>query len=189
MVISKTLDQDSKSLNAFLIDKNTPGLSVNKILSNQNGLNLFEIEFKQVNVTSESLLGVLGSGFDISNRLLENSRYLIGALCVGLLKNLYKETIEYTISTRRFGKSLAEFPLIKNKIANIEAKLYTMESMTYLTAGILDSYQTPDVGCESALTKIFCTEAVKSCANECLDIMSMGAYGNLDKLKKSIYKI
>jgi len=59
-----------------------------------------------------------------------------------------------------------------------------MESMTYFTAGIIDSYEIPDVGSESALTKIFCTEQLKVCIDNCLEILGMGAYKNLDEFKR-----
>ncbi|CAF0875016.1 unnamed protein product [Brachionus calyciflorus] len=177
-------DNGENSLNAFLIPKNTPGVSIEKVLDNKNGLNLYEINFREVKVSQENLLGANGNGFEISTKMLENSRHLIGAICTGLLKDLYRETIEFAIKTRRFGKGLSELPLVKDRIATIEQKLYTMESMTFLTAGICDSYQMPDIGSESALTKIYCTESLKECISHCLDIMAMGQFKTLDKIQQ-----
>ena len=54
--------------------------------------------------------------------------------------------------------------------------------MVYMTAGIVDSYEIPDVGFESALTKIYCTESLKSCVDSCLQILAMGAYTKLDEV-------
>jgi acyl-CoA dehydrogenase family protein 9 len=190
IVISKTLntlddDEDSKkSLNAFLIDANTDGIKINKKISNQNGLNLYEIEFKNVKIGNECLLGTHGSGFEISNKIIENSRYLVGAICISILKDFFKETINYCINNRRFGKSLCEFSIIKERLAYVETSLYTMESMTYMTAGIVDSYEQPDVGIEAALTKIFCTESLMTSINECIKIMSMHGLTSLDELKQ-----
>lgn len=59
-----------------------------------------------------------------------------------------------------------------------------MESMVYLTAGISDSYQQADIGCESALTKVYCTETMRYCADQCLDILAMASYTKLDQLKQ-----
>ncbi len=50
-----------------------------------------------------------------------------------------------------------------------------------MTAGIVDSYEYPDITCESALTKIYCTESLKKCVNSCLEIMAMGYYAKLDE--------
>lgn len=55
--------------------------------------------------------------------------------------------------------------------------------MTYMTAGIQDSYELPDIGLESALTKIYCTENLKSSIDSCLEILAMGAYSKLDEIQ------
>ena len=54
-----------------------------------------------------------------------------------------------------------------------------------MTAGIIDSYEIPDIGCETALTKIYCTEMMRSCVNNCLDILSMSSYSKLSELEAS----
>lgn len=192
IVVSKTDnpkqwdDNDSKkNLNVFVIDANTSGIKFNKKYSSQTGLNLYEIEFDNVKVGNDCLLGELNSGFEITSKIIENSRYLVGAICVAILKDFLKETVAYCMKTRRFDKSIAEYSSIKERLAHIETSLYTMESMTYLTAGIVDSYQHADVGVESALTKIFCTETLKTSINECLKIMSMSGITNLNKMRQN----
>lgn len=97
-------------------------------------------------------------------------------MCLGLSKDLFKQTVEFVCESRRFGKALSEHSIIKDKIARIECDLYTMESMIYMTAGIQDSYQQADIACESALTKIYCTETMRKIVNECLDILAMSQY-------------
>ncbi len=89
VVFAKTenLSTDLKSnntLNAFLVDKNTRGLTIKKQLKNYNGLNLYEIEFNNVELSSDCLLGSTASGHEISNKISENSYYFVGALCIGL---------------------------------------------------------------------------------------------------------
>lgn len=180
--MNETGEKDT-SLSAFLIDSSIPGVTFTKQLTNFNGLNLYEINFENVKLTATDLLGIEGSGHDISTKLCESSRYLVGALSVGLLKDLYKTTVDFVINSRRFNKSLSEFEFVKDRIADIETKLYTMESMVYMTAGIIDSYEKPDVGCETALTKIYCTETVRECVTSCLDLMAMGSYSKLSELQ------
>jgi acyl-CoA dehydrogenase family protein 9 len=51
------------------------------------------------------------------------------------------------------------------------AMTYAMESMSYLTAGTLDSYQYPDCSVEAAMVKVFSSEAGWDCASECLQIL------------------
>ncbi len=54
---------------------------------------------------------------------------------LGLIKNLFEKTIKFVIDSRRFDRSLTEFQMIRSRICDIERKIYTMESMIYMTAG------------------------------------------------------
>lgn len=146
-------------------------------------MSLYEVDFKDVKVNaSESVLGAIGAGHEIANRMMDEARFLVGAVCVGMLKKIYKQTIDYCIWSKRFDKSLTDHLAIKNRIASIETRLYVMESVVYLTAGIIDSYQTPDISLESSLAKIICTENLRHCLSDCNDIMAMGVYNNSDLL-------
>lgn len=133
VVFSKTNtgkdDENQSELNAFLVEKNTPGVTVKKQLTNYSGLNLYELEFRDVRIPAQCLLGTNGAGHEIANKIVENSRYLVGSLCVGLVKNLFEKTVNYVINSRRFERSISEFQMIKDRISDIERKIYSMESM------------------------------------------------------------
>ena len=65
--------------------------------------------------------------------------------------------------------------LIQKRLFHMEIDTYTMESMTYLTSGILDSFSMPVISIESALTKIFATDRLYRVANDCLEIFGVEA--------------
>ena len=181
VVFCKTLDKMDKnlaSLSVFLVDKNTEGVSVKKKFPESQEFDLYEIEFNNVKVSRSSLLGSLETGFDIATKLTENAYHLVGALCVGMLKTSLRDVVDFCINTKRFDKSLSEFTIIKERISDIDCRLYAMESMVYMTAGIIDSFEIADIGCESALTKIFCTESLKWGLEECLKIFATAAYSD-----------
>ena len=119
--------EQNTSLNAFLIEASTPGVVLKKQLSNFNGLNLYELECQNVKLTDDQLLGVDGSGHDIAAKLFETSRYMVGAICLGLIKDLFQKTVEFAINSRRFNKSISEFEIIKLRLSEIETTIYTME--------------------------------------------------------------
>ena len=183
------LEKDVSVLNAFLVEKNAPGVSMKKMISSSRELDLYEIEFDNVKVNaSSSLLGNSGAGLDIANKLIESAYHFVGAVCVGMLKTILRETVDFCINTKRFGKSLSEFPTIKERISELDSRIYAMESMVYLTAGTIDSFEIVDIGCESALTKIFCTESLKWGINQCMQIRATSALNNGDEetsLKKN----
>jgi acyl-CoA dehydrogenase family protein 9 len=72
----------------------------------------------------------------------------------GVLKKLIGWTAEHAINRQQFGKPLTEFELIQEKFAKIMCLTYAVESMTYLTAGILDTYENPDCAVEAAVVKV-----------------------------------
>jgi acyl-CoA dehydrogenase family member 9 len=183
------LDKDVASLSAFLIEKNTEGVVMKKKFSDSQEFDIYEVEFNNVKANSSSLLGSLGAGFDIATKLIENSYHLVGALCVGILKTALRDTVDFCINTKRFGKSISEYTIVKERISDIDTRIYSMESMVYHCAGIIDSFEIADIGCESALTKIFCTESLKWGLDECLKIMATAAYSSEQdelKLKKNM---
>ncbi len=59
--------------------------------------------------------------------------------------------------------------------------------MVYLTAGIADSYQEPDIGLESAITKLYCTDSLRISVDQCLAIIAMGEYSNILDQKTQSY--
>jgi alkylation response protein AidB-like acyl-CoA dehydrogenase len=133
------IEEENDTLNAFLVESNTPGLTVKKQLTNFNGLNLYEIELQDVRISNEGLLGNMSSGHEISNKIVENSRHFVGSLCLGMLKDLFENTIKFIVDSRRFDCSLTEFQMIKDRVCDIERNIYVMESKEILTEIFLSS--------------------------------------------------
>lgn len=73
---------------------------------------------------------------------------------VGILKKLLGWTVEHANTRVQFGKTLKEFEMIQEKFAKMACTVYAMESMAYLTAGMLDAYDEPDCAMEAAMVKV-----------------------------------
>jgi acyl-CoA dehydrogenase family protein 9 len=176
-------NEENFDISAFLVERSAildGALKLIKQLDLVNGISLYEIEFNNVSVPLSSQLGSAPDiGYQLTTNLYENSRHLIGAICVGILKDLYRTTIEHSINNIQFERSICEFQMIKERLCKVESRIYAMESMTYLTAGIVDGFEIPDVALESAITKIYCTEALKKSVDDCIQILAMSAYKKL----------
>jgi acyl-CoA dehydrogenase family protein 9 len=189
VIVSEHENQDENfEISSFIIEKNQildGELKFNKQLDVANGLSLYEVVFNNVSVPlNEAKLGTtLDTGYQITTNLYENSRHYVGAVSIGLLKDLYRTTIEHSINNMQFNRSISEFQMIKERLCKIESRIFAMESMTYLTAGIVDSYEIPDIALEGALTKIYCTEALKASVNDCIQILAMSKYKNLTDIQ------
>lgn len=70
------------------------------------------------------------------------------------MKKLLNWTAEHAVTRVQFGKPLKDFEMIQEKFAKMACTIYAMESMAYLTAGMLDSYAEPDCAMEAAMVKV-----------------------------------
>lgn len=185
---NQSTDEENFEIGSFLIERASilnGELKFKKQIDLVNGLSLYEVEFNNIKVKlKEARLGAsIDIGYQLTTNLYENSRHLVGAVCVGLLKDLYCTTIEHSINNIQFNRSISEFQMIKERLSKIDCRLFAMESMTYLTAGIVDSFEIPDIALEGALTKIFCTEALKASVDDCVQILAMSKYKNLTDIQ------
>ena len=168
---TSALQEGSKPrITAFIVER---GMGI-KSGPNENKLGIrgsstTEIFLEDVEVPVENVLGEVGRGFKVAMEVLNSGRLGLASGCVGLASRLIKLVLERVGERRAFGRNIGEFGLIKDKVAGMLAETYALESMTYLTAGIVDS-KVADYSLESAICKIMGSETVWRVANEALQI-------------------
>ena len=133
------------------------------------GSSTTEVFFDDVRVPAENVIGDVGKGFKVAMEVLNSGRLGLAAGCVGACQTLLKMALERVQERRAFGRHIGDFGLIKDKIATMMAQTYALESMTYLTAGLVDS-KVADYSLESAICKIFGSETLWFVVNETLQI-------------------
>ncbi|CAF0746753.1 unnamed protein product [Didymodactylos carnosus] len=157
----------------FLVHRDMDGVKISPTISTLGlrGLGLTHIEFENVEIDStQHLIGQLGEGLNILRNLHGYVRTTLSGMCVGVVKKLTELTVERCIKRESFDRKLIDNGLIQKKLFQIELDTYGMESMTYLTSGILDSFSMPIISIESAITKIFSTDKLYRIATDCLEI-------------------
>jgi butyryl-CoA dehydrogenase len=87
----------------------------------------------------ENLLGEVGKGHHIAFNVLNVGRFKLGAACIGSARNCIESAIAYAKQRKAFGKVIADFGLIREKLANIAAGIFTGEAMAYRTVGMMDA--------------------------------------------------
>lgn len=102
----------------------------------------------------ENVLGEVGQGFKLAMNILNSGRFSMGAAGSGAVRQLMEGVVHYARTREQFGRPIGEFQLIKEKIAKMASDVYAMESMTYLTAGLIDRYEKPDLSVEAAAVKV-----------------------------------
>jgi len=132
---------DGEKFSAFIVERTFPGFSVGTEEKKMGirGSSTCPLILNDCKVPAENLLGEIGKGHVIAFNILNLGRFKLGAGCVGGARNSLAAAIGYAKQRKAFGKSIAEFGLIKEKIASMAVGIYTGEALIYRTVGMIDA--------------------------------------------------
>jgi len=173
---SSSEDGAKPRLTAFIVERGK-GLTIGKHERKLGirGASTTEVFFDNVEVPEANVLGEVGRGFKVAMEVLNNGRIVLAAGCVGGAKRLIRMAVERAEERKAFGRAIGEFGLIKDKIAEMMAETYALESMTYMTTGLVDR-RAGDYSVESAICKVYGSETLWRVANETLQIAAGTGY-------------
>jgi alkylation response protein AidB-like acyl-CoA dehydrogenase len=125
---------------AFLVERTFPGFSAGAEEHKMGirGSSTCPIILNDCKVPVENLLGDIGKGHVIAFNILNIGRFKLGAMCVGGGRVSLENTVGYAKQRKAFGKVIADFGLVREKIANMATLLYVGESLVYRTVGMMD---------------------------------------------------
>jgi len=149
-------------ITAFLVTPDMPGFFVTAASLEKVGMRgsqTANLEFCDLEVPAENILGPIGGGLRVCLTVLDYGRTTFGAMCTGAAKFLVANAIKHAQTRYQFKKPLAAFGLVKKKIARMSALTYAIDATTYLTAGLIDKGHT-DIMLESAMLKVFASESL-----------------------------
>ncbi len=132
---------DGEKFSAFLIERGTPGFSVGpeEHKLGIRGSSTCPLVLADCQVPVENLLGEVGKGHHIAFNILNIGRFKLGAACVGGARNSLQEAVAYAKDRKAFGKSISEFGLIQEKLAESAVGIFVGEAMVYRTIGMIDA--------------------------------------------------
>jgi alkylation response protein AidB-like acyl-CoA dehydrogenase len=132
---------DGKKFTAFLVERNFPGFSIGAEEHKMGirGSSTCPIILNDCKVPVENLLGEVGNGHLIAFNILNVGRFKLGAMCVGGGRVSLENAIGYAKQRKAFNKVIADFGLVREKIANMATLLYVGESLVYRTVAMMDA--------------------------------------------------
>jgi len=132
---------DGDKFSAFLVEKTFPGFSIGgeEHKMGIRGSSTCPVILNDCKVPVENLLGEIGKGHLIAFNILNIGRFKLGAMCVGGGRVSLETAIGYAKQRKAFGKVIADFGLVREKIANMATLLYVGESLVYRTVGMMDA--------------------------------------------------
>ncbi len=171
-VVFATTDpsQGHRGISCFVVDAKAPGLRFVKpqILSSPHPLG--EIAFERCRVPASARLGPEGSGFKVGMATLDRLRATVGAAACGMAERALDEALAHAKARKQFGKSLAEFQLVQEKLARMAVELAASRLLVYRAAWEKDR-GADRVTVESAMAKAFATEAAQRIIDDAVQIL------------------
>jgi len=170
-------DSDAGKLSAFIVERDRPGVSTGpkEAKLGIRASSTTTVNFSDVDVPGDNLLGEEGKGFKIAMSILNNGRTGLGGGAVGGMKACIGLAARQATERKQFGRSISEFGLIEKKIADMTVDCFAAESAVWMVGHYIDTGHT-DYSVEAAISKVFASEAMFRCANESLQIAAGNGY-------------
>ncbi len=132
---------DGEKFSAFLVERTFPGFSTGAEEHKMGirGSSTCPVILNDCKVPVENLLGEVGKGHIIAFNILNIGRFKLGAMCVGGARVSIESAVAYAKQRKAFGKTIGEFGLVREKIANMATLIYVGESLVYRTVGMMDA--------------------------------------------------
>lgn len=168
-------DGQSSALTAFLIPRETPGVTFGKPLSKM-GLRtspMGEVFFEDCFVPESARLGPEGAGMRIFSSAMEWERACIFAGHLGAMDRLLDDCIGYAKKRRQFGQPIAKFESVADRIADMKVAIEAGRALLYKVGWLADQGKSAIL--EAAMAKLFVSEAHNKAALDALQLY--GGYG------------
>lgn len=180
LVMARTGEDGPRGISAFLIEKDTPGLSfgANERKMGWNAQPTRAVILEGARVPAANRLGFEGRGFSIAMAGLDGGRLNIAACSLGGAQAALDKAIASMGERNAFGQKLTEFQALQFRLADMAIELEAARTFLWRAATALDA-QAPDATKLCAMAKRFVTDVGFSVANEALQLH--GGYGYLSE--------
>jgi len=168
-------DAGAKGTSTFVVPKGIPGVVVGKH-ENKMGIRATDtvsLSLEDARVPDKNLVGNHGDGFKTMLTALDSGRLGVAAQGLGIAQAALEESVKYSQEREQFGKPIAAFQSIRNKVADMAMRIHAARLILQHAAAKKDTgvrYSR-----EAAMAKVYCSEAATYCALEAVQIH--GGYG------------
>jgi alkylation response protein AidB-like acyl-CoA dehydrogenase len=184
-----------EKLTAFIVERGTPGLTIGKEEHKLGirGSSTCPLILADCKIPAANLLGEVGKGTHIAFNILNVGRYKLGNAAVGAARMALGNGIRYAKERKAFGKSISEFGLIQEKLADCAVGVFVGEALSYRTVGMIDVALAPvdkhdtaaiqkaieDYAVECSIVKVWDSEMLDRVVDEVLQIYA--GYGYVEE--------
>jgi acyl-CoA dehydrogenase family protein 9 len=169
-VFARTASPAGK-ITAFLVEAAWPGVAhgAHEDKMGIRASSTTTVSFTDVRVPPENVLDEEGKGFKVAMAILNNGRTGLGGGAVGGMKTIIALAMQQAQARKQFGQAIADFELVREKIAQMTIDCFAAESVVWMVAHYIDS-GFDDYSVEAAISKVYASEAIQRGAYEALQI-------------------
>jgi acyl-CoA dehydrogenase len=178
--VEQTPRGPKKKITSFLIDKGTPGFSVEAGYNSvsHRGYHNCILNFDNCRVHQSQILGEEHHGFDVANEWLGATRLSVAAMCLGRAERALEIATQWAATRKQFGQSVGKFQGVSFKLADMATELKAAELLTMYAAWKDTSGDMTDA--DAAMAKLKATEMLAMVSDEAIQIL--GGMGLMDEL-------
>ena len=165
----------SKGISAFLVEKETEGLVIGKDEHKMglHGSRTVQLNFDNMIVPAENLLGQVGDGFKIAMANLDVGRIGIASQALGIAEAALEEAITYAQQRHQFGKPISNNQGVGFKLADMATAVEASRLLVYRAADLRNKGLT--CGKEASMAKLFASKTAVEVTTEAIQVF--GGYG------------
>ena len=168
--IEETNKGPKKLITAFFVDKGTPGFNVREGYDNvsHRGYTNSILEFSDVKVPKESILGEVHKGFEVANKWLGATRLQVGATCLGRAERAFNHAIEWAATRQQFGQPIGKFQGTSFKLSDMAMELKAAQLLILEAGWKYDQGTATDL--DMAMAKLKASEMLAMVSDEAIQI-------------------
>ncbi|MGH7175812.1 MAG: acyl-CoA dehydrogenase family protein [Tepidisphaeraceae bacterium] len=162
-----------EKVTALVCTPDIPGIDIfqkNRSKMSIRGTWQARIRFTNAKVPRENLLHKEGKGLNVALSCLNYGRCTLSAGMLGGAVHAYEQSVKWGQYRFQFQRPLADFELVRKRIAHMATMCYAMDAVLYMTTGMLDRHD-EDIMLETAACKVFCSEMGWRVVNDAIQIM------------------
>jgi len=176
-VLARTGGPGSRGLSLLFVEADRPGVSASRWERKMglHGSATAEMQFDEVRVPVDHLIGEAGSGFGYLMRGFDEGRLGVAAMCLGISQGALDAATRYATERRQFGKEIAAYQGVQFLVADMATAVYSSRSLVYDAAHAFVSGH-PEASRLAAMAKIFASDASMEVTSSAVQVHGGSGY-------------
>ena len=176
IVMARTGGEGSKGVSSFIVEKNTPGLSLGK-QEKKMGMNIshtMEVIFENMRIPANSLLGQEEDGMKVAFAALDSGRITIAATALGIARSAIEVAIQHANIREQFGKPILEFQGVGFMLADMLTEYQAAKGLVQKAAFLRDEGLPYSI--QAAQAKVYATDMAMKVTTDAIQILGGSGY-------------